>query len=61
MHNSSTPVGTKLKYAAGSGDAKVEQKRIGQRRGLRTVVTIGDKSYSCNPTKITNALQHLTN
>ena len=39
-HNSSTSVDTKLKYATDNSDAKVEKKIIGQRRGLRTVVTV---------------------
>ena len=55
-HNSSTSVDTKLKHAIDNGDAKFEKKIIGQRRGLRTVVTIGDKSYTYNPNKITKTL-----
>ena len=46
----------KLKYAVDNGDAKIEQKTIGRRKGLRTVVTIGDKSYQYNPSKITKVL-----
>ena len=55
-HNSLSSVETKLKYAIDNGDAKVEKKLIGQRRGLRNVVTIGDVSYSYNPNKITKTL-----
>jgi hypothetical protein len=55
-HNSSTSFYTKLKYAIDNGDAKVEKKIIGRRRGLRSVVTIGDKSYTYNPNKITKIL-----
>ena len=52
-HNGSTSVDTKLKHATDNSDAKMEKKLIGQRKGLRTVVTIGDKSYIYNPNKIT--------
>ena len=55
-HNSSTSVDTKLNHATDNSDAKIEKKLIGQRKGLRTVVTIGDKSYTYNPNKITNTL-----
>ena len=55
-HNSLSSVETKLKYAIDNGDATVEKKIIGQRRGLRNVVTIGDVSYSYNPNKITKTL-----
>ena len=55
-HNARTSVQEKLKYAVDNGDAKIEQKTIGRRKGLRTVVTIGDKSYQYNPSKITKVL-----
>ena len=55
-HNSTTSVKAKLKYAVGNGDAQIEQKTIGRRKGLRTVVTVGDKSYPYNPNKITKVL-----
>ena len=56
QHNARSTVQEKLKYAVDNGDAKIEQKTIGRRKGLRTVVTIGDKSYQYNPSKITKAL-----
>jgi hypothetical protein len=46
----------KLKYAIDNGDAKIEEKTIGKRMGLRNVVTIGDKSFQYNPNKITKHL-----
>ena len=46
----------KLKYAVDNGDAVIEQKTIGRRKGLRTVVTIGDKRYQYNPKQITKVL-----
>ena len=55
-HNSTTSVEAKLKYAIDNGDAAIEQKTIGKRKGLRTVVTIGDKSYQYNPNKTTKVL-----
>ena len=55
-HNSSTPVDAKLKHATDNSDAKIEKKLIGQRKGSRTVVAIGDKSYTYNPKKITKTL-----
>ena len=42
QHNSTTSVEAKLKYAVDNGDAQIEQKTIGRRKGLRDVVTIGD-------------------
>ena len=51
-----TSVEEKLKYAIDNGDAKIEKKTIGKRKGLRNVVTVGDKSYQYNPNKITKAL-----
>ena len=48
-HNSSTSVGNELKYAVDNSDAKIEKKLIGQRKGLRTVVTIGDKKLYLQP------------
>jgi hypothetical protein len=51
----------KLKYAINNGDAKIEKNKIGNRKGLQNVLTIGDKSYQYNPNNITKYLhQHLT-
>ena len=55
-HNRLTSFEDKLKYAIDNGDAKIEKKVIGKRKGLRNVVTIGDKSYQYNPSKITKTL-----
>jgi len=55
-HNHLTSVEEKLKYAIGNGDAKIENKTIGNRKGLRKVVTIGGESYQYNPNKITKVL-----
>ena len=46
----------KLKYAINNGDAKIEKNKIGNRKGLRNVLTIGDKSYQYNPKNITKIL-----
>ena len=56
IHNSTTSVDAKLKYAVDNGDAVIEQKTIGRRKGLRTVVTIADNSYQYNPKQITKVL-----
>ena len=56
QHNSANSVEANLMYAIDNGDAAIEQKTIGKRKGLRTVVTIGDKSYQYNPNKITKVL-----
>ena len=56
IHNRLTSAEDKLKYAIGNSDAKIEKKMIGNRKGLRSVVTIGDKSYQYNPNKITKVL-----
>lgn len=55
-HNDLTSVEEKLKYAVDTGDAKIERKTIGHRKGLHNVVTIGDKSFQYNPKKITKTL-----
>ena len=51
-----SPVQDKLKYAINNGDAKIEKNKIGNRKGLQNVLTIGDKSYQYNPKNITNIL-----
>ena len=46
-----------LRYAVNvSKEAKIETKRLGQMKGLRTVVTIKDKNYLYNPSKLTKVL-----
>ena len=55
-HNNATSFEEKLKYAVDNGDAKIEKKTIGNRKGLRNVVTIDGKSYQYNPQKISKAL-----
>ena len=55
-HNYVTSVEEKLKYAIDHGDAKIGKRTIGKRKGLRNVVTIGDKSYQYNPNTITKTL-----
>ena len=51
-----SPVQDKLKYAINNGDAKIEKNKIGNRKGLQNVLTIGDKSYQYNPKHITKIL-----
>ena len=46
----------KLKYAINNGDATIEKNKIGNRKGLQNVLTIGDKSYQYNPNDITKIL-----
>ena len=46
----------KLKYAINNGDAKIEKNKIGNRKGLQNVLTIGDKSYQYNLENITKTL-----
>ena len=55
-HNSLTSFEEKLKYAIDNGDAKIDKTTVGKRKGLRNVVTIGDKSYQYNPNNITKTL-----
>ena len=38
------------------GDANIEKNTMGNRKGLRNVVTIGDTSFQYNPNKITKTL-----
>ena len=54
-----------LKYAIDNNDAKIETKKIGQRKGLQKVITIDGKSYQYNPKKtistvLTTKLTQLT-
>ena len=55
-HNNATSFEEKLKYAVDNGDAKIEKKTIGNRKGLRNVVPIDGKSYQYNPQKISKTL-----
>ena len=55
----------KLKYAIDNNDAKIETKKIGQRKGTQKVITIDGKSYQYNPKKkiskvLTTKLTQLT-
>ena len=55
-HNSSTSFEEKLKYAIDNGDATIDKTTVGKRKGLRNVVTIGERNYRYNPNKITKTL-----
>ncbi len=46
----------RLKYLINEKDAKVEKVQIGNRKGLRNVITIQDKHYTYNPDKMTKTL-----
>ena len=46
----------RLKYLIQEKDAKVEKVQIGNRKGLRNVITIQDKQYTYNPDKMTKTL-----
>ena len=47
---------TRLKYAINNKDVKIEKIKIGNRKGLQSVISIGDKQYQYNPNKISKVL-----
>jgi hypothetical protein len=45
-----------LRYAIDNNEAQIDKIKIGNRKGLRNVVIIGDRQYQYNPNKISKVL-----